>query len=162
MFVTAPGVSTDQVEPRYDAPYGLAPLDDALKQQWRDAAADPALALPPLNDFIPQDTSMLEGATASTPVQVVDEPGLAVWHHLDTSFSVPKGSIGATIHLPGKVSTLEEQMYASLWVELVRRALSPVIDQAITAGAQPVLTFDNDGIFIGVAGFNDRLNDVLL
>ncbi len=162
MFVTAPGLPTDRVEPRYDVPYSIQPLSPSLQERFATASADGALALPPLNPFLPQDVALLSGdAPSAQPTAVVDEPGLAVWHLQDTSFGAPRAMVAATLHLPDKSATLQDRMRMALWTQLVDHHLAATIDQAKTAGVNPYVQRDADGLYLEVRGFHDTLDEVL-
>ena len=162
MFITAPGLSTTEVEPRYDTAYGLTPIAPATIEHWTSAPTDPGLALPPMNPFVPEDTALLDASTDGTvPGPIVDEPGLRVWHLQDTSFKVPRAGLAATIHLPGKVTTLADKMNLRLWTALVQQHLASELDQARVANIQPFFNADPDGLYIEVRGYDDKLDEVL-
>lgn len=162
LFVTAPDLSTDQREPRYDVPYGIQPISDTQQAAWLDAPTDPGLALPPFNPFIPETTTLRPSTDdGATPVAVVDEPGLRIWHVQDTSFEVPRAMVATTLHLPHKSQTVADKLNLTLWTALVDHHLASVLDQARTAGIQPYLQRDADGLYIEVRGYDDKLDDVL-
>ncbi|MBO87298.1 MAG: hypothetical protein CL927_18275 [Deltaproteobacteria bacterium] len=163
MFVTAPNLPRmDQVEPRYNVAWGMHPLDPALVQHWNETPTDPVLALPPLNPFVPEDTSLLAGSDPeAVPIAVVDTPGLRVWHLQDTTFDVPRAAVSARVHLPGRAGTLEHQIRMVLWARLVDQHLASMLDQARTAGVQPVLQSQQDGMVLAAQGYSDKLDAIL-
>jgi len=162
MFVTAPGLPTDQVEPLYDVPWSMNKLDAAVVEAWNTAPIDAGLALPPMNPFVPESVELVEGAAEdAVPTTVVDEDGLRVWHLADTSFEVPRAMVAATLHLPAANKTLADKANMSLWGDLLDEALSSQLDQARVAGISPFINRDSDGLYIEVRGYDDRLDDVL-
>ena len=163
MFVTAPDLpAMDQTEARYNVAWGMHALEPALIQSWRNRPTDPGLALPPLNPFIPEDVSLLADPNpAAIPTAILDEPGLKLWHLADTSFAVPKATMGAAIHLPERSGTLEHQIRMVLWTQLVRRHQASTIDQAQTAGVQASIRSTSDGMAISIQGYSDKLDEIL-
>lgn len=163
MFVTAPDLpDMDRIEARYDVAWGIQPLDASLVQRWTEQPTDPGLALPPLNPFVPEDTSLLTDTDPSAlPTAVVDEPGLRVWHLQDTTFDVPRASVSARVHLPDHAGTLEHQIRMVLWTRLVDQHLASMLDQARTAGVQPVLQSHQDGMVVAARGYSDKLDVIL-
>jgi len=162
VFVTSPGVTTDQVEPLYNVPWSMNPLDPALVETWKTAPIDPGLALPPENPFVPESIDLVDGAAEdAVPVVVVDDPGLRVWHLADTSFNVPRAMVAATLHLPAARSSLADKVNMRLWIDLLDESLSSQLDQARVAGLSPFFNRHRDGLYIEVRGYDDKIDDVL-
>lgn len=164
VFVTAPGLATDAVEPRYSVPYGVEPLAPELMERWRTGPVDPALALPPPNPFIPSDTELLGEAMDDTAVPdvIVDEDGLEVWHLADPSFGVPRAVVTARIHLPDAVGELAGALNLRLWAAMVKHELAGPLEQARAVGVQADLRQSGDGLWLRVAGYDDALPKVLM
>lgn len=163
VFVTAPGLPTDQVEPYYSVPYRIQPLDPATMQAWSTSEIDPALAVPPLNPFVPKDVSLLadEPTEDGVPTAIIDEPGLEVWHLQDTAFGVPRAHVAATLHLPHRATTLADKVNLVLWRDLVQHHLAAALDQARAAGVTPRISRAADGLYLEVHGYDDTLDAVL-
>jgi secreted Zn-dependent insulinase-like peptidase len=163
VFVTAPGVATDEVEARYEVPYGVEPLAPELMERWSTSPVDPALALPPRNPFIPEDTELLGGELdgEAVPELVVEEEGLEVWHLADTSFGVPRAVVTARIHLPEAAEGLPGALNLRLWTALVKYELAGPLEQARAAGVQADVRQSGDGLWLRVAGYDDTLPEVL-
>ena len=162
MFVTAPGLPTEQVEPLYDVPYGMQKLGLEVIKAWKTAPIDPGLKLPPMNPFVPESVALVEDAVAGgVPTAVLDEPGLRVWHLSDTSFAVPRAMVAATLHLPAASKTLADKANMTLLADLLDDSLASELDQARTAGISPFVNPDGDGMYIEVRGYNDRIDEVM-
>ena len=52
MFVTGPGLETDQVEERYSVPWGIAPLGDERAARWSAGEVDAGLTMPIRNPYV--------------------------------------------------------------------------------------------------------------
>ena len=163
MFVTAPGLETDQVEPRYDVPYGMQSFDAERVESWNTQVINPALRLPELNPFVPENTELLEVSSTenSLPKRVEEDGKLELWHLADTSFAVPRGVVGTTIHLPAANTSLEDRINLRLWTAMVRQELAGPLDQAQQAGVRASLSQVPDGLRVQVQGFDDKLAEVL-
>lgn len=137
----------------------------AVQQQAGDALLDVVpgeLQLPPPNWALPRDFALRQpppGAAAAepgdaAPTQLLDQPGLSVWHALDTRFGLPK------VHLKLQLVTPEvyarqpaDAVAARLLVAVVNDVLLPRSYAAELAGSCLDLSTGAGGLTLKVAGF---------
>ena len=160
MFVTAPDLpDMDRTEPRYDVAWGIQPLDASLVQRWTEQPTDPGLALPPLNPFVPEDTSLLTNTDPSAlPTAVVDER-LRVWHLQDTTY-VPRASVSAGVPARPRRHTRAPDPHG---------AVDPPGRPAPRLDARPgphrrsaaQLQSHQDGMVVAARGYSDKLDVIL-
>jgi secreted Zn-dependent insulinase-like peptidase len=162
LFVAGPGLETDQVEPRYDVPWGMQPLDAAAMKAWSTDPIHPGLRLPDTNPYVAEDTSLqaLEGEVG-IPTQIVDEDGLTVWHLLDPTFEVPRSTSAAQLVLPSATRGLPDRVNALLFSDLVDDVLAPMRDQLSSAGLRPSFGPDSMGMRLTVRGYDDKHEAVM-
>lgn len=156
----APDAETDRVEPWFDVPYGIAPLDPAIVARWQDTAVEAALALPAPNPFVPDDLALID-AGGETPRAVLDEPGFEVWHLADPSFGAPRAQVRIDLRTPRAGATPADAVNAALYTRLVKDALNEFAYPARLAGLSFSLGADGDSLTLSLGGFDDKL-DVLL
>ncbi|MFT4621738.1 MAG: insulysin [Myxococcota bacterium] len=162
VLVTGPGLETDQVEPRYDVPWSILPLDPAVMKQWSTSPIDPALRLPDTNPYVAEAIALkpVQGEVG-VPTHHVDEPGLSVWHLQDPSFEVPRSTVRVTLALPAATGSMQAKVNALLFTDLVDDALSPMRDQLGSAGLNPSFGTSADGLRLTVRGYDDKQQEVV-
>lgn len=162
IFVAGPGLETDQVEPLYDVPWSMRPLAPERITAWETAPIDPDLSLPPLNPYIAEDLALkpVDG-DVGVPAHIVDEPGLSVWHLQDPSFGVPRAALRATLTAPGAAGSQDARLKAMMLVSVLKDAMNTDLDQLKAAGLSISLSADDEGLWLQIAGYNDK-QDVAL
>lgn len=158
--LTAPDAKTRQVEPWFQVPYSLDPLPEDVLEQWRTAAAGPALELPEPNPFIPEDLDLLEDG-GERPEPLIDRPGVRVWHLTDTSFGAPRARLRIDLRTPRAGATPADAVHARLFARLATDDLTEFAYPARLAGLSFGLSASGDALTLRLGGFDDRL-DVLL
>ena len=160
--VTAPGLITDAVDPWFKAPYRLSHIEPNLLQRWRAAALHPELALPEPNTFIPDDVTLRSSSTKpSLPQRVDTAEGLEFWHHLDTSFQVPRAEFYFSVRSPVANNTPQHAMLTELYIKLVNDALTEFSYPAQIAGLDYKLYKHMRGFSVRISGYNDKQRALL-
>jgi secreted Zn-dependent insulinase-like peptidase len=157
----APDVETDRVEPWFDVPYAIVPLDPTLVSRWQDPAIAADLDLPAPNPFVPEDLELLAQDGGETPRALVREDGFELWHLADTSFDVPRAQVRVELRTPRAGATAEDAVNARLYTRLVTDALNEFAYPARLAGLSWNLGSGGDALTLALGGFDDKL-DVLL
>ena len=157
----APGLATDTIEPWFEVPYAIEPLDPAIVARWQQPRGDDALALPAANTFVPDALELLPDGDAA-PERLVDAPGLELWHLRDTEFGAPRARVRAALGTALAGSTPEAMVYAQLYTRLVMDELNEYAYPARLAGLSFSLFTTGDALSLNVGGFDDRLDDLLV
>ncbi|NCG19238.1 MAG: peptidase M16, partial [Rhodobacterales bacterium] len=153
LFVHGPNLETDQTEPLYGTPYSIRPLDPALMARWQSSETDPALTLPEANPFIADDVSLREADEADVPKQLLDEPGLSLWHDQDVEFGMPHTRAVIELHYP--VADTRAQVINSLMVDLINDSLETWRFQPSQAGVYASVRSQERGIELSLSGYNE-------
>ena len=160
--VVAQGLPVDASTDWYGAAYGVTPLDPALIETWRGAAADPALSLAPPNDFIAENLDLVAGEGASDrPVKLAHEAGFELWHQRDTTFAVPRTDLYASLRSPVANDTARHAALTRLYVAMVNDQLNEFAYPALLAGMRYQLYPHLRGVTVNLSGYSDK-EEVLL
>eukprot|EP00873_Tetraselmis_striata_P042477 jgi/Tetstr1/462741/TSEL_000701.t1 len=166
MEALSPGGAQEGHEPWFDLTFVQMKLPDELLNQWETADAPPELKLPIENPFIPSNFDVRAGPEVtgekpdrfSAPSLLADEPGLRVWHKMDTAFRVPKASAYFLLSTPASYSSPLASVKAYLAVKLLEEALNEVAYLADSAELSYSTHLDGlTGITIQVYGFSHKL-----
>ncbi|KAI0480517.1 ubiquitin carboxyl-terminal hydrolase-like protein [Xylariaceae sp. FL0804] len=156
----------DQKEKWYGTEYKSEKIpDDFLAEITRamdpsTAEHPPALHLPHKNQFIPTKLEVEK--------KEVDKPALAprvirndnlvrTWYKKDDTFWVPKANLIVSFKNPVIFASAENSVKSKLFTDLVRDALEEYSYDADLAGLQYNVSLDSRGLFVEVAGYNDKL-----
>ncbi|KAH6918433.1 insulin-degrading enzyme [Coprinopsis sp. MPI-PUGE-AT-0042] len=127
-------------------------------------STQPELRLPGPNEFIPTkfDVGKRDVAEPSKRPHLIRETPLStLWHKKDDQFWVPKGKIAINIRSPVINESARSTVLTRLWIDLVNDSLTEYAYDADLAGLSYSLVAHNNGIYIAVDGYNDKV-DVLL
>ncbi|MAR01517.1 MAG: hypothetical protein CMI00_13390 [Oceanospirillaceae bacterium] len=154
----APDISTDSTDPWYGTAVAIAPLD-----YDPDIAVEglEALHLPEPNPFIPEDFSMDPAPASDTPDILVNSPERQVWYYPEHDFALPKSQFLARLMLPQARDDARQQLLARLYVRAVNENLNTYSYPAQLAGLGYSLSVNEQGLEIRVAGFQDKLPELL-
>ncbi len=150
MEVAGPDVPTDQVERWFKVPYQIE-----HQPAPRTGNATAGLSLPPPNPYLPQDLTVLSDE-AEPPKLVVARPGLSVWADRDTQFDTPRSNLYLSLAIPGGIDSPRDLAMASLYVRVVRDALSEAVYPAYLAGLGYSLDVDGYGFELDISGYSDK------
>ena len=163
----SPDIKPTGTEPWFNVPYANRPLPAALGAAWRTPAAQPGIALPAPNPFLPERLTLVEGgATPGAPrslavdlrstTAAADAPGLRLWHLPDTEFRAPRADVVVRLATPLVRNSAAAAAYASLYVQLVRDALDSYSYPAALAGLNYDIRTSDKGLILMLGGFNDK------
>ncbi|PIL27298.1 hypothetical protein GSI_10445 [Ganoderma sinense ZZ0214-1] len=153
-----------ETEKWYGTQYAVRKMDEALLERLRNANGNPELALPPMNRFIPTDLSVdkVEVAEpAKYPVLVKRTELSQLWHKKDDQFWMPKAHVRIFVKSPLAYVTPRHALLTRLLVDHIDDALAEITYDASLADSNYFVSAGVDGMYVGVAGYNDKL-DVLL
>ncbi|KAI1854932.1 hypothetical protein JX265_002571 [Neoarthrinium moseri] len=154
----------DQKEKWYGTEYKAEKIPDdflaEISEAAKGAVKDPALHLPHKNQFIPtklevDKKDVKEPATA--PRLLRNDDLARTWFKKDDTFWVPKANLIVSCKNPVIYASAENSVKAKLFTDLVRDALEEYSYDAELAGLQYNVTLDSRGLFVEVAGYNDKL-----
>ncbi|KAI0439248.1 peptidase M16 inactive domain-containing protein [Xylaria telfairii] len=136
----------------------LAELSKALETPPGEQLS--ALHLPHKNQFIPTklEVEKKEIEKPTTAPRVIRNDQIArTWWKKDDTFWVPKASLIVSMKNPIVYASAKNSVKTKLFTDLVRDALEEYSYDAELAGLQYNVTLDSRGLFVEVAGYNDKL-----
>ena len=176
----------DQEEPWFKIPYSEQELPPGVLEAWRSYPAVPELQLPPRNDFLPTDFSLVaptpeeeaaaqraceaEGldrdcATAGVlPWELRQPPSLAhrddlltVWHKLDRHFKAPRACAFFALTSPLVAQTPRDSALCQLFMKLLEDNLKETTYLADMAYLHSAAFPEGFRINLRVDGFSHKL-----
>lgn len=150
-------VEVDQQSPFYAVPYSAEPVSQELLQRWTRPVEDADLALPPPNEFIAGDlTLVVPNAIAEAPAKVLTATRQTVWFGQDTEFRVPRGALYINFRSPevGESATLAAA--GALYTALLKDAVNEFTYPALLAGLNFDVYKHAQGISLRVSGYDDK------
>ena len=156
-------------EPWFEFPYIRMDLPEALLAEWSDGCRTDHLSFPPRNEFLPSEFGLRscdEGEIDAVPpphdylppIQLIDRPGVRLWHKLDTTFKLPRALLFLRLASLDSYDSPRSAALTHLAVKLLEDALCEIAYLADVAGLRYSLSLEGrHGIDIKVEGFNHRL-----
>ncbi len=154
IIVVAPGLTTDKVTQWYEVPYSLKPIPESTQEVWRNAGLNPAIVMPPRNEFLPEDLQ-LRATGSGDPIKLINTPKLTVWHRTDSSYGVPRANFKASIHTPMATGTAHGSVLTDLYVQMINEQLNEFSYAANLAGLGGYLSATSRGLLININGYAD-------
>lgn len=160
----------DQKEKWYGTEYKSEKIPAEFLQEISKAASSSAsqrlseLHLPHQNQFIPTKLEVEKKEVekpAVAPRLLRNDDSARTWFKKDDTFWVPKANLIVSLRNPIVYASAENAVKAKLFTDLVRDALEEYSYDAELAGLQYNVTLDSRGLFVEVAGYNDKLSVLL-
>lgn len=160
----------DQKEKWYGTEYKAEPIPQEFLAEITKAANStakdrlPQLHLPHQNQFIPTKLEVEKKEVkepAPAPRLLRNDDAARTWFKKDDTFWVPKANLVVSCKTPIIFASAENSVKAKLYTDLVRDALEEYSYDADLAGLQYNVTLDARGLFVEVAGYNDKLSVLL-
>ncbi|GAX76258.1 hypothetical protein CEUSTIGMA_g3702.t1 [Chlamydomonas eustigma] len=168
------------VEPWFQLESVCMEIPPSMSAGWSVQDVSPQLHLPPPNPYLPTDFTLRASADdhnlevetntklastlglpvvlAAPPTLVLEEPGLRVWHKLDSTFKTPRTFTAFRLSSPAWLKDARSTAAAKLFLKLMEDALNEDAYLADVAGLHYGLTGDDlAGLEIKVEGFSHKL-----
>ncbi len=157
--LTAPGVTTDADVPVstvkttrfYDTQYRSYRPTAQRVAHWQQPFDD-NFRLAARNPFVPESLDLVAAERPAQPLHLDNTGSVDLWHYPDTSFGVPKVSVGIAIDRPG-MPTAHQTAVETLYFVLLSEQLNDLREYASDAG----VGFRVDSGGISFSGFSDKL-----
>ncbi|MBX2807524.1 MAG: insulinase family protein [Cellvibrionaceae bacterium] len=161
VYVTSvfPEAATDRVSQYYGVSYGRKSLSTQLPSipwSWRNA-----LSLPAANPFIPEHTHLFTPDKRLQDIHLLDSEQHRLWAKQDLSFGVPKARLFLRLQSPLVAGNLRATVLSELYSALLSDQLNTTAYSASLAGADVSLVPNNKGMDLHLAGYHDKLGDLL-
>ncbi|SFM43640.1 insulinase family protein [Marinobacter zhejiangensis] len=146
----------------YDTAYTIQSL--AVSDMASDrapVALSRQLALPDPNPFIPEDLSLVTGATMMKPEALTSSGNFPLWYARDTRFETPKANIYLSLRSPIARASARNSVLTNLYVDAINSSLNAWAYPARLAGLDYSVYPHLRGITIRVGGYSDKLHSLL-
>ncbi|KAK9368638.1 Metalloenzyme, LuxS/M16 peptidase-like protein [Lipomyces kononenkoae] len=154
----------NEKEQWYGTEYKIENISSSLLARITSALPNDSLHLPTKNEFIATnfdvDKKQVE-VPAKHPTLIKDAEGLRLWYKKDDTFWVPKSHVQIHLRNPITSASPENKVASRIFLDLVTDRLSAYAYAASIAGLSYTVRQTTDGTFIGLAGYNHKL-DILL
>lgn len=154
--IIAPGVATDTVDPWYNTPIRIRPMNYQADAQL-EAELQQALFLPQPNPFIPTDFSLYEGEPQNKPALLRNDTGLRLWHYPEQEFAQPKARVLIQLQQASVQNSARDRVLAQLFARSVNEDLNTFSYPAHLAGLSYQLSASGRGLEITLAGYQHKL-----
>jgi len=161
----------------YGAKHRSVKIPDNLVNAWSNPTDkfDARLALPKLNEFIPQDFSLRadqehlsDDAPRPTadiakdpPKVIVEKPDLRLFHKMDRTFRVPRTHIHSELTSPNPYSSPRQMTLNRLYAKVLRDDLAEYVYDASIAGCSYRVTCVPLGFRVSLSGYSEKLPHLL-
>ena len=154
---TSPEVTTDRRSVLYDTPYSAGRISEQKLQHWKAPSVDESLGLPPVNEFITEDFTLInDDSGATVPRRLIDDSGVELWYLNDDTYNVPKGSLSILLSSNFAGQSSEERALSDIWSRMVADQLNEFSYAADLAGLDFGVSSSWRGIEINLSGFNEK------
>ncbi len=151
----APKVTTDTIDPWYNTPIRIRPLNYQADAVFAPELA--ALHLPEANPFIPSDFELHADAEEAMPKLLIDEPTQRLWYYPEHEFRLPKTRILLQLQQDAVQHSAKDRMLSELYVRAIKEALNTYSYPATLAGLHYNLTASGRGIELALGGYQHKL-----
>ena len=156
VVITAKGVSTDQVEYYYNAPYSYKE-DKALYSLLLEKRENKKLKIPEVNPFIPTTASVPNRDIIDNklPRLLSSDLGHELYFGEDHEFLRPKGMISLKILMPQEQMSLNHRVYSKIYSACVNESLNELGYPAKQAGLNYSFREGYEGFYITINGYSE-------
>ncbi|KAJ1521592.1 hypothetical protein ONE63_003243 [Megalurothrips usitatus] len=153
----------DSKEEWYGTEYKWEDIPEETLQKWRNAGLCSDLILPPKNEFIPSDFSVLPvpGEIKPFPSVIQDTMLSRVWYKQDDKFLLPKTSCKVDIASPLAYLDPTSCNKSSMYVYLLEDALNEYSYAATLAGLGYSLGITTTGLQLVLEGYSSKQHVLL-
>ncbi|KAI0053918.1 hypothetical protein FA95DRAFT_1551697 [Auriscalpium vulgare] len=148
-------------EPWYGTPYRVERFDEEFIKEADGPNTISALQLPRPNEFIPQNLDVERREVAEPqprPHLIRETPLSTLWHKKDDRFWVPKAHVIMEMRSAVANESPKASVLTKLFADLVNDSLTEYAYAASEAGLSYNFSESTLGIYIVIAGYNDKLH----
>lgn len=162
MTVISPDVETSELEPDFQVPYQAGKIPQAQVAGWTNPVSNPDLALPPVNQFLPDEVALKPVDKASSaPDRLQGMQKISLWHQQENVFGVPRGSFIFMLKSDMANDSPRHGVLRELLVETIKEQLNEFAYPASIAGLSYDIDGNSKGLKVSISGY-DQKQGVLL
>lgn len=164
LSVTSPNVNGKLKTDYYQVEYSVERFTEQQYKLWRTPVKGINFAIHNDLRYMPENTKLVSNFnwfSSGVPEQVINEPGLQVWHRTDTSFKVPKQMIEMLLATPNPTDTPKRAVLQRLLLFKMVDNLKAYDDQLEAAGVGVGFDVNQQGLIAAAYMFSDKQRLVL-
>lgn len=151
----APQVATDTIDPWYETPIRIRPLNYSANADFAEELQQ--LHLPEANPFIPTDFELHATGHEAHPIELAQLENSRAWYYPEHDFNLPKARIIVQFQQSKVQSSAHERVLAHLYARAVNESLNTFSYPAALAGLNYKLAASNRGLELALGGYQDKL-----
>ena len=148
---------TNKTEKYYGAPYKMESISRERRVLWEHAGLEEKLALPPKNDYIPNDLALLKSEIVQAPRQILEQEEGLFWFGEDGEFKQPKAKVSILLETPVTSASPENKVKTILYQKSLEESLGEWRYQINLAGLDFHLAYHPRGLHITFEGYSQHL-----
>ncbi|KAG5888587.1 hypothetical protein JTB14_029883 [Gonioctena quinquepunctata] len=155
----ANGSKLDKVEKWFGTEYTDLEIPKDLITRWENIPPFPELDLPPPNQYLTNDFTMLPETSnhPDYPQKIMDTPLCEIWYRQDQKFKLPIAYYYFYLVSPKATETAERATMSEMMMNLLEFSIAEEVYPASYADLTHSLSFYERGILIKVDGYNEKL-----
>jgi len=156
VVLAAKGVTTNQTEHHYQAPYSYSEDDDFYLELIK-ASPRSEFLIAGANPFIPKTATVPNRDIKEDvlPMSISDKNGMKLFYGADHEFLRPKGVLDFKILFPKNKMDVKHRVYSKLYAACVNESLNELSYPAKLAGLDYSLKEGYEGLYLNVGGYSE-------
>ncbi len=158
MLITyvSPQAKTSRTEKYYQVGYDLSPLSEEELRLYNQPIEDIAIELPPPNELISSDLSLIDYAWDLTQPQKLGLTNMNAWYLFDKSFNTPRINMRVVVQPINRPRIPREVVYQQMLRRMINEQLNKINQAPGFAGYSGSVRSDYYGFRIELSGYNDK------
>lgn len=163
VFKTPKDVQGYQTEKWFGTKYCAVDIPGDWLESWVQAPLIPDLSLPPPNDFITKDFSLLpeKPNNPDYPVKLLSNHSVELWYRQDVKFKLPMAHYNFYFISPLALNECKNACLLDILINLLSIEIAEDVYPAITADLSNYIAAHEKGLTLKVCGFNEKLPSLL-
>lgn len=163
IFKTPKNMEGYQTEKWFGTKYCAVDIPGDWLESWVQAPLIPELSLPPPNNFITKDFSLLPDKPNNPdyPVKLLSNHSVELWYRQDVKFKLPMAHYNFYLISPLALSECKNACLLDILINLLSIEIAEDVYPAITADLSNYIAAHEKGLTLKVWGFNEKLPSLL-
>lgn len=163
IFKTPKNMEGYQTERWFGTKYCAVDIPGDWLESWVQAPLIPELSLPPPNNFITKDFSLLPDKPNNPdyPVKLLSNHSVELWYRQDVKFKLPMAHYNFYLISPLALSECKNACLLDILINLLSIEIAEDVYPAITADLSNYIAAHEKGLTLKVWGFNEKLPSLL-
>lgn len=162
LVISAPDITSEMKEARYDVAYTVEPLTAKQIKTWNQVAPYSEMSLPDTNPYLAEDLSLVETEEMiSKPKIGFEQDGIRIWYENENEFGLPKAAFSMRLFTPIFYENDELKVIRDIYANYVVDQLATESYEAGVAGLYYSLSSNTRGFSITAQGFSPKLPELL-